>query len=67
MIFGMKILDGLSDSRGILHWFVGTLLAALATSLMVGLGANLITAVYVSRLIFDWHLQGKDRSFELSI
>ena len=38
-----------------------------AITLMVGLGANLITAVYVSRLIFDWHLQGKDRSFELSI
>jgi preprotein translocase subunit SecD len=38
-----------------------------AITLMVGLGANLITAVYVSRLIFDWHLQGKDRSFALSI
>jgi len=38
-----------------------------AVTLMVGLGANLITAVYVSRLIFDWHLQGKDRSFALSI
>jgi preprotein translocase subunit SecD len=38
-----------------------------AITLMVGLGANLITAVYVSRLIFDWHLKGKDRSFALSI
>ena len=38
-----------------------------AITLMVGLGANLITAVFVSRLIFDWHLQGKDRSFALSI
>jgi preprotein translocase subunit SecD len=38
-----------------------------AITLMVGLGANLITAVYVSRLIFDWHLQGKDRTFALSI
>jgi preprotein translocase subunit SecD len=38
-----------------------------AITLMVGLGANLITAVYVSRAIFDWHLQGKDRSFALSI
>jgi preprotein translocase subunit SecD len=38
-----------------------------AITLMVGLGANLITAVYVSRLIFDWHLEGKDRSFVLSI
>jgi preprotein translocase subunit SecD len=38
-----------------------------AITLMVGLGANLITAVYVSRLIFDWHLKGKDRTFALSI
>jgi preprotein translocase subunit SecD len=38
-----------------------------AITLMVGLGANLITAVFVSRLIFDWHLEGKDRSFALSI
>jgi preprotein translocase subunit SecD len=38
-----------------------------AITLMVGLGANLITAVYVSRLIFDWHLKDKDRSFALSI
>ena len=38
-----------------------------AITLMVGLGANLITAVFVSRLIFDWHLQGKDRTAALSI
>ena len=38
-----------------------------AVTLMVGLLANLFTAVYVSRLIFDWHLQGKDKSFVLSI
>jgi len=38
-----------------------------AITLMVGLGANLITAVFVSRMIFDWHLQDKDRSFALSI
>ena len=38
-----------------------------AVTLMVGLFANLLTAVFVSRLIFDWHLQGKDRSFALSI
>jgi preprotein translocase subunit SecD len=38
-----------------------------AITLMVGLGANLITAVYISRLIFDWHLKDKDRTFALSI
>jgi len=40
MISGMKIMDGLADSRGILHWFVGTLLTALATALLVALGAD---------------------------
>ncbi len=40
----MKIMDGLSDSRGMLHWFVGTLLAASATLLMVWLGADAATA-----------------------
>ncbi len=38
-----------------------------AVTLMVGLFANLITAVFVSRMIFDWHLQGKDRTAALSI
>ncbi len=38
-----------------------------AITLMVGLFANLITAVFVSRMIFDWHLQGKDRTAVLSI
>ena len=38
-----------------------------AVTLMVGLGANLITAVFVSRMIFDWHLEGKDRTALLSI
>jgi preprotein translocase subunit SecD len=38
-----------------------------AVTLMVGLFANLITAVFVSRLIFDWHLEGKDRTALLSI
>ena len=38
-----------------------------AVTLMVGLFANLLTAVFVSRMIFDWHLQGKDRSAVLSI
>ena len=38
-----------------------------AVTLMVGLFANLLTAVFVSRMIFDWHLQGKDRTAVLSI
>lgn len=38
-----------------------------AVTLMVGLFANLVTAVFVSRLIFDWHLQGRERTAALSI
>jgi two-component system sensor histidine kinase KdpD len=50
----MKILDGLSDSRGIQHWFVGTLLAASATLLMVWLGANSTTAGMVFLVLVMW-------------
>ncbi len=50
----MKIMDGLSDSRGILHWFVGTLLVALATLLMVELGANSTTAGMVFLVLVVW-------------
>jgi preprotein translocase subunit SecD len=38
-----------------------------AVTLTVGLIANLFTAVYVSRVIFDWHLSKMQREAELSI
>ena len=38
-----------------------------AVTLVFGLLANLFTAVYVSRLIFDTHLKGKERTAALSI
>ena len=38
-----------------------------AVSLAVGLLANLFTSVYVSRVIFDWHLAKMERGAELSI
>lgn len=38
-----------------------------AVTLTVGLVANIFTAVYVSRLIFDWHLSGQQRNATLSI
>ena len=38
-----------------------------AVTLIFGLLANLFTAVFVSRLIFDAHLQGKERTAALSI
>ena len=38
-----------------------------AITLVIGLLANLFTSVYVSRVIFDWHLTGMPREAELSI
>jgi preprotein translocase subunit SecD len=38
-----------------------------AISLTIGLMANLFTSVYVSRMIFDWHLAKSTQQTELSI
>ncbi|HKW87625.1 MAG TPA: protein translocase subunit SecD [Candidatus Acidoferrales bacterium] len=38
-----------------------------AVTLVIGLLANLFTSVYVSRVIFDWHLTRMTREAELSI
>lgn len=38
-----------------------------AITLTIGLLANLFTSVYVSRVIFDWHLSRMEREAELSI
>ncbi len=38
-----------------------------AVTLIIGLLANLFTSVYVSRVIFDWHLAKMPRQAELSI
>jgi preprotein translocase subunit SecD len=38
-----------------------------AISLTIGLVANLFTSVYVSRMIFDWHLSKSTQQSELSI
>ncbi len=50
----MNIMEGLSDSRGIVHWFVATALAALATLALVGLGANSTTAGMVFLALVVW-------------
>ena len=54
MISLMKITGGLSDSRGILHWLVGTLMAALTTLLLVWLGANSTAAGMVFLVLVVW-------------
>jgi preprotein translocase subunit SecD len=48
--------------------FMGTgPVRGFAITLTIGLIANLFTSVYVSRLIFDWHLAKAPRQAELSI
>ena len=54
MISVMKIMEGLSDSRGIVHWIVATALAALATLVLVWLGANSTTAGMVFLALVVW-------------
>jgi preprotein translocase subunit SecD len=54
-------------SAAILFLFGTGPVKGFAVTLTFGLLANLFTAVYISRLIFDWHLEGKDRSAALSI
>jgi len=45
----------------------GTPVYGFSVTLIVGLGANLFTAVFVSRTIFDWILSRKERGEALSI
>jgi preprotein translocase subunit SecD len=54
-------------SAGILFLFGTGPVKGFAVTLTVGLLANLFTAVFVSRTIFDAHLAGKERGAELSI
>ncbi len=54
MISVMKIMEGLSDSRGIVHWFVATAIAALTTLALVWLGANSTTAGMVFLVLVVW-------------
>ncbi|ADW70627.1 protein translocase subunit SecD [Granulicella tundricola] len=54
-------------SAAILFLFGTGPVKGFAVTLTFGLLANLFTAVYVSRLIFDAHLKGKERGTALSI
>jgi preprotein translocase subunit SecD len=47
--------------------FGSTQVKGFAVTLVLGLLANLFTAVFVSRFIFDWELSGKKQLTELSI
>jgi two-component system sensor histidine kinase KdpD len=50
----MKLLEGLSDSRGIIHWIVATAMAGLTTLALVWLGANSTTAGIVFLALVVW-------------
>jgi two-component system sensor histidine kinase KdpD len=50
----MDVKKGLSDSRGAIHWLIGTLLAAATTSLLVWLGANSTAAGMAFLVLVVW-------------
>ena len=54
MISVMKFTEGLSDSRGIVHWFVATAIASLTTLALVWLHANSTTAGMVFLALVVW-------------
>jgi two-component system sensor histidine kinase KdpD len=54
MIPVMNIMHGLSDSRGVVHWFVATLFAVSTTFVLVRLGANPTAAGMVYLVLVVW-------------
>jgi len=54
MIPVVKIVKGLADSRGIIHWFVGALMAGVTTITLVWLGADSTAAGMVYLVLVVW-------------
>ena len=54
MISVMSLMEGLTDSRGIVHWMAATAIAALATVVLVWAGANSTTAGMVFLALVVW-------------
>jgi two-component system sensor histidine kinase KdpD len=54
MIHHVRITKMVSDSKGIVHWFVGTMMAALTTLALAGLGANSTAAGMVFLVLVVW-------------
>ena len=50
----MSITDGLADSRGMIHWFVATLLVIATTSLLVLFGMDSTAAGMVFVAVVVW-------------
>ena len=51
---GGRIAKMVSDSRGAVHWFVGTMMAALTTTVLVRLGANSTAAGMAFLVLVVW-------------
>ena len=54
MLAATKLMEGLPDSRGVIHWIVATALAAATTFVLVWLGANSATAGMVFLALVVW-------------
>jgi len=54
MIAVMKIMEGLTDSKGWFHWFVATLMAVITTLVLAKLGANPTAAGMVYLVLVVW-------------
>jgi two-component system sensor histidine kinase KdpD len=54
MISEMKVMDGLADSRGVLHWFVAALMAAGTTLLLTLVGADSTAAGMAFVVLVVW-------------
>jgi two-component system sensor histidine kinase KdpD len=54
MLDATKLMEGLRDSRGVIHWIVATALAAATTFVLEWLGANSATAGMVFLALVVW-------------
>jgi len=67
MISLMKITEGLSDSRGVIHWLVATLMAVSTTWVLVRLGANPTAAGMVYLVLVVWSATQAGRFLSLYV
>src|ERR1039458_10488927 len=51
---GGRITNMVSDSRGVVHWFVGALMTVLTTIVLVWMGANSTAAGMVFLVLVVW-------------
>jgi two-component system sensor histidine kinase KdpD len=54
MIYAMNVMEGLVDSRGIVHWLVGTVIATAATGVLVWLGLDSTMAGMAFLVLVVW-------------